>query len=55
MVGVGRYANECFAPFVGAGQILERCSPRARYGALALSTVGLVLFASVAARYELVP
>ena len=55
MVGVGRYANECFAPFVGAGQILERCSPRARYGALALSTGGLVLFAFVAARYELVP
>ncbi len=30
MVGVGRYANECFPPFVGAGQILERWSPRAR-------------------------
>jgi hypothetical protein len=55
MVGVGRYANECFPPFVGAGQILERWSKRAQYAAFAASTVGLVLFAFVAARYELVP
>jgi hypothetical protein len=55
MVGVGRYANECFPPFVGAGQILERWSRRAQYAVLAASTVGLVLFAFVAARYELVP
>jgi hypothetical protein len=55
VVGVGRYANECFPPFVGAGQILERWPVRARYAAFALSTVGLVLFAFVAARYDLVP
>ena len=55
MVGVGRYANECFPPFVGAGQILERWSRRAQYAVLAASAVGLVLFAFVAARYELVP
>jgi hypothetical protein len=55
MVGVGRYANECFPPFVGAGQILERWSRRTQYAVLAASTVGLVLFAFVAARYELVP
>ena len=55
MVGVGRYANECFPPFVGAGQILERWSARTRYAVLTASTVGLVLFAFVAARYELVP
>jgi hypothetical protein len=55
MVGVGRYANECFPPFVGAGQILDRWSRRTQYAVLAASTVGLVLFAFVAARYELVP
>jgi hypothetical protein len=55
MVGVGRYANECFPPFVGAGQILERWSRRAQYAVFAASTFGLVLFAFVAARYELVP
>ena len=30
MVGVGRYANECFPPFVGVGQILERWPRRVR-------------------------
>jgi hypothetical protein len=55
MVGVGRYANECFPPFVAAGQLLERWSVRARALVLGVSTVGLVLFAFVAARYELVP
>jgi len=55
IVGVGRYANECFAPFVGVGQILERWPVGARYAYFVLSTVGLALFAFVAARYELVP
>ena len=55
MVGVGRYANECFPPFVGVGQLLERWPRRTQYAVLAASTVGLVLFAFVAARYELVP
>jgi hypothetical protein len=55
MVGVGRYANECFPPFVGIGQILERWSSRVRVLYFAASTVGLVLFAVVAARYDLVP
>jgi hypothetical protein len=55
MVGVGRYANECFPLFVGAGQILERWSSRARYAYFAASTLGLVLFAYVSAHYELVP
>src|SRR3954453_12498592 len=53
MVGVGRYANECFPPFVGAGQILDRWSRRSQCMVLAASTVGLILFAFVAARYEL--
>jgi hypothetical protein len=55
MVGVGRYANECFAPFVGVGQLLERWSTRVRALYFAASTLGLVLFAVVAARYDLVP
>ncbi len=55
MVGVGRYANECFPPFVGIGQLLERWSTRVRVLYFAASTVGLVLFAVVAARYDLVP
>lgn len=55
MVGVGRYANECFAPFVGIGQLLERWSVRVRALYFVASAVGLVLFAVVAARYDLVP
>ena len=38
--GVGRYANECFPPFVAAGQILERWPPRAWDAVFAVSTVG---------------
>jgi hypothetical protein len=55
IVGVGRYANECFSPFVGVGQILERWPRRWQCAVFAASTAGLVLFAFVAARYELVP
>lgn len=55
MVGVGRYANECFPPFVAAGQILERWPVRARYAVFALSTFGMVVFGYVVMHYELVP
>jgi Dolichyl-phosphate-mannose-protein mannosyltransferase len=55
MVGVGRYANECFPPFVAAGQILKRWPARARYAAFALSTFGMIVFGYVVVRYELVP
>jgi hypothetical protein len=55
MVGLGRYANECFPPFVAAGQVLERWTRPARIAAYAASTGGLVLFAFVVGRYELVP
>jgi Dolichyl-phosphate-mannose-protein mannosyltransferase len=55
MVGAGRYANECFPPFVAAGQILERWPVRARYAVFAASTFGMVVFGFVVARYELVP
>ncbi len=55
MVGLARYANECFPPFIAAGQVLERWSARVQVALLALSAFGLVLFAFVVARYELVP
>jgi hypothetical protein len=55
MVGLGRYANECFPPFVGIGQLLERWSRGVRALYFVASAVGLVLFAVVVARYELVP
>ncbi len=55
MVGLARYTNECFPPFLAAGQVLERWSTRWQVAALATSTVGLVAFAVVVARYDLVP
>lgn len=55
MVGVGRYANECFPPFVAAGQVLERFRTRWLVLAYTLSALGLVTFAYVSGRYELVP
>jgi hypothetical protein len=55
MVGLARYTNECFPPFVAAGQRLDRWPRRARYAAFGASGVGLMLFAYVSGRYELVP
>jgi hypothetical protein len=55
MVGLARYTNECFPPFVAAGQVLERWPARAQYAAFAVSTCGLVAFAFVVGRYQLVP
>ncbi|MET0628028.1 MAG: glycosyltransferase family 39 protein [Acidimicrobiia bacterium] len=55
MVGLARYANECFPPFLAAGQVLERWSTRVQVALLGASACGLVLFAFVVARYELVP
>jgi len=40
IVGLGRYTNECFPPFVAAGELLERTSAVARRR-LFLSAVGL--------------
>jgi hypothetical protein len=55
MVGLARYTNECFPAFVAAGQVLERWSTRWQVVALTASGCGLVAFAFVVARYELVP
>jgi glycosyl transferase family 87 len=54
-VGLGRYANECFPPFVAAGQVLERWSPRARAVAFGLSVLGLLFAAVMVIRYERIP
>jgi hypothetical protein len=55
MVGLGRYANECFPPFVAAGQFLERWSTRTLVAFYGCSAAGLVVFAFLTARYGLVP
>jgi hypothetical protein len=55
MVGLARYANECFPPFVAAGQVLERWSTRVQVALLGASAVGMMTFAFVVARYGLVP
>jgi len=55
IVGLGRYANECFPPFVAAGQVLERWSRRARALAFSLSVLGLLFAAVMVIRYERIP
>ncbi|HEY8215826.1 MAG TPA: glycosyltransferase family 39 protein [Acidimicrobiia bacterium] len=55
IVGLGRYANECFPPFVAAGQVLERWSPRARRIAFGLSVAGLLFAAVMVIRYDRIP
>jgi hypothetical protein len=55
MVGLGRYANECFPPFVAAGQVLERWATRVVVGLLVAAGAGLVVFAYVVGHYDLVP
>jgi hypothetical protein len=39
MVGLGRYANECFPPFVAAGELLHRARSSTRAVAFALAVV----------------
>jgi hypothetical protein len=55
IVGLGRYANECFPAFVAAGQILAQWKPRVAYVALSASAVGLALMAIAVADHGLVP
>jgi hypothetical protein len=40
MVGLGRYANECFPPFVAAGELLHRARPWLRAFVFASAVVG---------------
>ena len=55
MVGLGRYANECFPPFVALGMILARFPRWVLVVAVASCAVGVALFGTVVGRYELVP
>lgn len=45
IIGLGRYANECFAPFAAAGELLERHQRRVRSEVFAVLIVGQILFA----------
>jgi hypothetical protein len=55
MVGLARYAGECFPVLVAGGQVLERLDRRLRAAALAAGAAGLFLFAFAVGRYDLVP
>jgi len=55
IVGLGRYANECFPAFVAGGQILAQWKPRVAYVALTASAVGLAVMAIAVADHGLVP
>lgn len=54
-VGLGRYANDCFPPFVAAGQLLERWPAWARRTAFTLSVLGLVFAGVMVIRYHRIP
>ncbi|MFZ4514815.1 MAG: hypothetical protein ACOYN3_00690 [Acidimicrobiia bacterium] len=55
MVGLARYANECFPPFVAAGEVLAEVRRPLRIAAFVLAVVGLFLFTLAVIRYSLVP
>ena len=60
IVGLGRYANECFPAFVAAGQVLAgpifgAPRPRLAVAAIAVSAGGLAIMAIAVADHGLVP
>jgi hypothetical protein len=55
MVGLARYANECFPPFVAAGDVLASVSRPWRIAAFGAAVLGLFLFTLATIRYSLVP
>ncbi|MFI5046785.1 MAG: hypothetical protein ACHQIG_06945 [Acidimicrobiia bacterium] len=55
MVGLGRYANECFPPFVAMGAILQHRARWLTVAAVVVCAIGMVLFGFVVGRYGLVP
>ena len=55
MVGMARYAGECFPVAVAAGQFLDRWRPSYQRMVLMTGAVGLFLFAFVVGHYDLVP
>lgn len=55
LVGMGRYATECFPVFIAAGQVVDRWRPRTQRALLVLGAVGMVVLAVMVVRYDRVP
>jgi hypothetical protein len=55
MAGLGRYANECFPPFVAFGQWCERISTRLVVASLAVSAGAMCAFAYLVGHSQVVP
>jgi hypothetical protein len=55
MVGLGRYANECFPPFVAAGQLLHRAGRSLRLVVLAFALLGQAVCAWWVIHQQYVP
>jgi len=55
VVGMGRYATECFPVAIAAAVVLRRSGARARAGLLALGAGGMVIWGVAIARFALVP
>jgi Dolichyl-phosphate-mannose-protein mannosyltransferase len=55
MVGLGRYANECFPPFVAAGALLERQARARRVLAFTAAIAGQAVCALLWIRYNRLP
>jgi hypothetical protein len=55
MVGLARYANECFPPFVAAGAVLDEVPRWLRIMAFVAAVIGLFLCTLAVIRYSLVP
>lgn len=54
-VGLGRYANECFPPFIAAGRILDRMSRRWVIAVFTAAVLGLCFAGVAVVRYPRVP
>ncbi|HEX6310121.1 MAG TPA: hypothetical protein VF152_00675, partial [Acidimicrobiia bacterium] len=55
VIGLGRYTNECFPPFVAFGNLLARIPPGLRAFLLVASATVLVACATAVIRYDYVP
>lgn len=55
IIGLGRYANECFPVMAAAGGLLERIPAALARVALVVSAAGMVLFGVMVSRYRYLP
>ncbi len=55
VIGLGRYANECFPVMAAAGGILERLPAALARTAVVVSAAGMVLFGVMVSRYRYLP